>query len=150
MFRLNRTIPLASMALSMVFAGCESMPTSRAGMYHEASCSPTEVVSQSRQKLSSLSLGTTDPTAEGKALVIATQDILEREGKQERLGKYEIVVRPAESGNKSLVTLQRLEGKSKGMRERKWYDDDVTAQKPSSQQQIWEQIKTICPLPTQQ
>ena len=136
----------ASVGISIFFASCGGVETSReAGLYHEASCSPPEVISQSRQKLSSLHFGTTDPVAEGKGLTISTADILEESGKKERLGKYKLVVLPIENANKSTLTLHRIEGKSKGIRERKWYDDDLTASEPQSAQQIWKQIESICP-----
>ena len=60
------------------------------------------------------------------------------------MSKYKLIVMPLENANKSTVSLQRLESKSKGIRERKWYDDDASASDPEVEQQIWDQIKTIC------
>lgn len=130
-----------------VLAGCTAGPPhmSSASLYYEAACTPAEVISQSRLKLSTIGVGTTEPTAEGKASVFSTGVILERNGKQERQGRYRLVVQATEDTNKSKVAVQRVEGQSKGIRERKWYDDDHTALRPPSEQQIWDQVRTICP-----
>ena len=124
---------------------CQTSRSDRVGRYVEVTCAPAEVISKARQKLSDSSIGTTDPTTEGKGLAISTDYIVEREGNRERIGKYMLVVRPMENANKSTLTLQRLEGKSRGIRERVWYDDDATVREPQSTQQIWQQLKTICP-----
>jgi hypothetical protein len=134
---------LAAIALGIVFQiGCAAGPP--VGLYHETSCTPAEVVSQARQKLSNMRVATTEPAAEGKGLSITSDYIMERHGKQERMSKYKLIVMPVENANKSTVSLQRLEGKSKGIRERKWYDDDASASDPGAEQQIWDQINRIC------
>lgn len=134
---------LAAIALALVLQiGCLAGPP--VGLYHETSCAPAEVISQARQKLSNMRIATTEPAAEGKGLSITSDYIIERQGKQERMSKYKLIVMPLENANKSTVSLQRLEGKSKGIRERKWYDDDASASEPEAEQQIWDQIKTIC------
>jgi hypothetical protein len=134
---------VAAIALILVFQiACAAGPP--VGLYHETSCTPAEVVSQARQKLSSMRVATSEPVAEGKGLSITSDYIIERHGKEERMSKYKLVVMPVENANKSTVSLQQLEGKSKGIRERKWYDDDDSASEPEAAQQIWDQIKTIC------
>lgn len=115
--------------------------------YRETECTPAEFISQTRQRLSDQQIGTTDPTTEGKGLAISTDVFVERIGKRERMGKYQLIVQPLEYTNRFAVTLQRVEGKSKGIRERRWYDDDVTASAPESKQQLWQQVKAICPSP---
>jgi hypothetical protein len=116
-----------------------------ASFYRETTCTPAEFIGQTRQRLSDQRIGTTDPTTEGKELAISTESLVERSGNQERMSKYELIVRPLDYANRSAVTLRRVEGKTKGIRERKWYDDDETAPDPESRQQIWDQVKTICP-----
>lgn len=138
-------LTIVALGLILFFQiGCATAPMSFVGLYHEASCAPAQVVSQARQKLSNMRVATTEVAAEGKGLSITSDFILERHGKQERMSKYKLVVMPVEDANKSTVSLQRLEGKSKGIRERKWYDDDATASEPETEQKIWDQLRTIC------
>ena len=126
--------------------GCDNfkMSTNLTGFYRETACTPAQFISQARQKLSANNIGTSEPIAEGKALAIFTDSIVERIGKQERMGKYKIIVQLMEGTNGSAVSLYRVEGKSKGIRERKWYDDEPSATDPPSVQQVWNHISTIC------
>lgn len=143
--RAFRCIQLAAIGLYFVFhLGCTAAPTSISVLYRETSCPPEEVISQLRQNLSKQSIATSNASPEGKGFVIYTESILERSGKQERLGRYKVVVQPVESSDKSVITIERLEGKSKGIHERKWYDDEVAVSKPPSEQQIWLQIEGVC------
>lgn len=77
-------------------------------------------------------------------MTVSTDSIVERDHNRERMGRYKLVIQPVENSNVSTVTLQRVEGKSKGIRERKWYDDDATALDAPSRERVWEQVKNLC------
>ncbi len=139
----SRRFLLPAIALGLVVHfGCTARPP--VSLYNEKSCTPAEVINQARQKLTSLHIATTEPAAEGKGLSITTDDIFERQGKQERTSKYKLIVMPVENSDRSSVSLQRLESKTKGVRERKWYDDEASAAVPDAEQRIWDQINSIC------
>jgi hypothetical protein len=146
--RFNKMKTISRIRLAAVTAGVVFQIACAVGppvaLYHETSCTPAEVVSQARQKLSNMRIGTTEPAAEGKGLSITSDYIIDRNGKQERMSKYKLSVMAEENANKSRVSLQRLESKTKGIRERKWYDDDASASEPEAEQRIWDQIKSIC------
>jgi hypothetical protein len=115
-----------------------------ASLYLEINCSPNTAVREARQKFTGLSIGTTEPTAEGKGMTVSTDSIVERDHNREMMGRYKLVIQPVENSNLSTVTLQRVEGKSKGIRERKWYDDEATALDAPSRERVWEQVKNLC------
>lgn len=115
-----------------------------AGFYREINCTPDVAVREARQKLTDLNIGTTEATAEGKGLTVSTDSIVERDHNRERMGRYKLVIQPAGDANVSTVTLQRVDGKSKGIRERKWYDDDATSADAPSRERVWQQMKSLC------
>lgn len=145
--RIQRHVRFGGIVLCLCLQfGCEvrHMSLNMTSFYRETECTPADVISQTRQKLSNNDIGTSDPLAEGNAFAIFTNTIVERIGNQERMSKYKIIVQPMQGTNKSAVSLYRIEGKSKGIRERKWYDDEPGATDPPSMRQLWDHVSTIC------
>lgn len=149
-FRKN-SFPRRSILFVAISAGllyqlaCVEEPKRPAGLYLEINCAPDIAVREARQKFTNLNIGTTDATADGKGLTVSTDSIVEHDHNRERMGRYKLVIQPIENFNVSTVTLERVEGKSKGMRERTWYDDDATSPEVPSRERVWEQVKGICP-----
>ena len=135
-------VAIASGLLSQL--ACEMPGGKRAALYHELNCPPDIAVREARQKLTNLSIGSTEATAEGKGLSVSTDSIVERDHNRDRMGRYRLVIQPIQNSNVSTVTLERVDGKSKGIRERKWYDDDATAAEAPSRERVWDQVKSIC------
>jgi hypothetical protein len=143
---MRKYIFFIAIVIGLVYQfACEG-PGSRppAGFYRELNCTPDVAVREARQKLTDLNIGTTEATAEGKGLTVSTDSIVERDHNRERMGRYRLVIQPVGDANLSTVTLQRVEGKSKGVRERKWYDDDATSADAPSRERGWQQVKSIC------
>lgn len=129
--------------LAQVGCGGESTNTN-AGYYRRTGCSPTEVVTQLQEAFSSNRIRTLEPNAEGKGFSILTDSMMEQRGRRERSVKYRVVVQPFEDDGHSTIRLERLEDKSKGMHERKWYEEEQVSSEPQSEQKVWEQIQGVC------
>lgn len=125
--------------------GCgEISSNTSAGFYRRAGCPPAEVITQLQETFSNQKIRTTEPTPEGKGFSISTDSIHEVDGRRERVVKYMVQVQPFEDDSKSSIRLQRVEDKSKGVRERKWYDEEAMTSDPQSEQKVWEQVQGIC------
>jgi len=142
----RRYVLLVAIAAGLLYQlACEGPAGKRAGLYHEINCAPDIAAREARQKLTNLNIGSTEATAEGKGLSVSTDSIVESDHNRDRMGRYRLVIQPLQNSNVSTVTLERVEGKSKGIRERKWYDDDdSTAADAPSRERVWDQVKSIC------
>ena len=124
--------------------GSDTYVNTNTGFYRRADCAPTEVVTQLQEAFSNNKIRATEPTPEGKGFSISTDSLQEERGRRERVVKYRVLVQPLEDEGRSAIRLERVEDKSKGMHERKWYEADAVTADPQSEQKVWEQIQGVC------
>jgi hypothetical protein len=145
-FQLSgRGLLAASLGICLLLlAGCGSEPFSNgSGLYDDAPCQPAEFVSQLRKALSRQNVRTTEPTADGRGLVLFADSVVHGY-RRERLVRYRLLVLPVENANKSTISLQLVDVESQGLREKAPYKEENTTSIPEVEQQILGQVQTIC------
>jgi hypothetical protein len=126
--------------------GCgEAGPSSTTALSGDAPCSAAEVRRHVREHFANQGVGVAETVSNGGTYVIVTEFIPEPGSeRRERQVRYKLEVKQGGDANTSGVRLN-WEIRSKGIRESDWRDDTAAGFKPERWEQIWQQVKGVCP-----
>lgn len=142
----NRCLLVVGLSVCFLLqSGCTGQPPSALpALHYDVPCSPTEARTQLRQYFSSKQIRTSEAAPDSKAFAITTELISEpRSGKMDHQISYMVEIKSTDNANTTAVNLIRLNARSRGVRERDWHEDTDLG-KTQSEEQISQQIQTIC------